>query len=192
MLPLSADQLFSFLVTTEHQECDDIFCSTGDQAKFQMTLWKVPSAFIEHIDTQCILNLNIFHRHGFKQPDQLHSDSAVRDPTETDFMYESLQTLIIKKKTTKKKEEAIHNNWVHRWKENVMHITGLCILQKNRVYILCTQVYLKQLWTPSGFILLPCSVDLLVKCHGERHTKQLEKQNNFHLGSLCTCIVVWL
>lgn len=51
-------------------------------------------------------------------------------------------------------------------------------------YISCTQVYLKQLWIPSGFILLPCSVDLLVKCHGERHTKQLEKQNNFYLGSV--------
>lgn len=28
----------------------------------------------------------------------------------------------------------------------------------------------------SGFILLPRSVDLLVQCHGESHTKQLGKQ----------------
>lgn len=31
---------------------------------------------------------------------------------------------------------------------------------------------------PSGFVLLPCPVDLLVKCHGESHAEQLETEKH--------------
>lgn len=31
---------------------------------------------------------------------------------------------------------------------------------------------------PSGFVLLPCPVDLLVKCHGKSHAEQLETEKH--------------
>lgn len=41
----------------------------------------------------------------------------------------------------------------------------------------------------SGFILLSCSVDLLVKSHGERHTKKLGTQTvNFSHVTVVTCV----
>lgn len=43
---------------------------------------------------------------------------------------------------------------------------------------------------PSGFVLLPCSVDLLVKRHGESHTKELYDQHTHGDGSQKVFVVI--